>query len=61
VNPDVVKAQIEGAAVFSLTAALYGEITVRNGAVEQSNYHDYWLLQLKDAPQVEVEIINTRK
>ena len=59
VNPDIVKAQIEGGAIFALTAALYGQITVKGGAVEQSNYHDYRLLEFKDAPQVDVEIIDT--
>ena len=59
VNPDGVKAQMEGGAVFGLTAALWGEITIKNGAVEQSNFHDYPLLGLKDTPQVETEIINT--
>jgi isoquinoline 1-oxidoreductase beta subunit len=59
INPDIVKAQIEGGAVFALTAAFYGEITLRGGAVEQSNYHEYRLLEFKDAPHVEVEIINT--
>jgi isoquinoline 1-oxidoreductase beta subunit len=59
VNPDGVKAQMEGGAVFGLTAALFGEISIKNGAVEQSNYHDYPLLGLRDTPQVETEIINS--
>jgi len=57
VNPDIVKAQMEGAVIFGLTAALYGEITIENGRVQQSNFHDYPILTLKDAPPVETEII----
>jgi isoquinoline 1-oxidoreductase beta subunit len=59
VNPDIVRAQIEGGTIFGLTGALYGEITVKNGAVEQSNLHEYRLLGLRDSPDVEVEIINS--
>jgi isoquinoline 1-oxidoreductase beta subunit len=57
VNPDIVKAQMEGAVIFGLTAALYGEITIEKGRVQQSNFHDYPILTLKDAPPVETEII----
>jgi isoquinoline 1-oxidoreductase beta subunit len=60
INPDIVRAQIEGGTIFGLTAALYGEITVEGGAVEQSNFHDYRLVDLGNAPVVEVEIINTQ-
>jgi isoquinoline 1-oxidoreductase beta subunit len=57
VNPDIVKAQIEGGIIFGLNAALYGEITIENGRVQQSNFNDYPILTLKDAPVVETEII----
>ncbi|MEO5926264.1 MAG: molybdopterin cofactor-binding domain-containing protein [Bryobacteraceae bacterium] len=59
VNPDGVKAQMEGGSIFGLTAALLGEITIKDGAVEQSNFHDYRLLGLRDSPNVETEIINS--
>lgn len=59
VNPDLVKAQIEGGVIFALTAAMYGEITIKNGAVKESNFDDYPLLELKEAPHVETEIINS--
>ena len=52
VNPDIVKAQIEGAIIFGLTAALYGEITIEKGRAQQSNFHDYPLLTMKDSPIV---------
>ncbi len=57
INPDIVKAQIEGAIVYGLTAALYGEITIKDGQVEQSNFHDYPMLRLADMPRVETVIV----
>ena len=54
VNPDGVRQQLEGAVVWALSAAYYGEITVQNGRIAQSNFHDYRLLQLPDMPKVEV-------
>ena len=57
VNPDIVKAQVEGAIVFGLSAALYGEITVEKGRVVQSNFHDYPLLRMREMPVVEVYLI----
>jgi isoquinoline 1-oxidoreductase beta subunit len=57
VNPDSVKAQMEGAIIFGLTAALHGEITLDKGQVEQSNYHDYPLLRLAEAPAIHVHLI----
>ncbi len=57
VNPDIVRAQIEGSVIFGLTATLYGEITIEKGRVKQSNFHDHPLLTIKDSPVVETEII----
>jgi len=58
VHPDLVRSQIEGAAVMGLTLAKYGEITFRNGAVEQSNFNDYPLVRIDEAPgQTNVHII----
>ena len=57
VNPDIVKAQIEGGIIFGLTAALFGEITLDSGRVQQSNFHNHPILTLKDSPIVETEII----
>ena len=57
VNPDGIAAQIEGAVVYGLSAALAGAITIKNGAVEQSNFHDYPLLSIDRMPVVEVHII----
>ena len=49
VNPDTVKAQMEGGVIFGITAALWGEITLKNGRVEQSNFHNYRMLRINEA------------
>lgn len=59
VNPDTVVAQMESGIVHGLTAALYGEITIRNGRVEQGNFGDYPLLRLDAMPQVDVHIVTS--
>jgi isoquinoline 1-oxidoreductase subunit beta len=57
VNPLTVELQTESAVVYGLTAALYGEITIANGQVEQSNFNDYPMLRLADMPRVETVIV----
>jgi isoquinoline 1-oxidoreductase beta subunit len=57
VNPDTVRAQIQGAIIFGITAALYGEITLKNGRVEQANFDTYQMLRIDQAPAVEVYIV----
>ncbi len=52
VNPNLVDAQIEGGAIFGMTAMLYGEITIKNGAVAESNFNDYRMVRLVEAPQM---------
>jgi isoquinoline 1-oxidoreductase beta subunit len=59
VNPDTIKAQMESGIVFGLTAALYGIITFKNGRVEQSNFHNYQMLRMKERPEVEVFIVDS--
>ncbi len=54
VNPDNVVAQMQGSAVFMLTAMFWGEITIKDGRVEQSNFHDYAMMRLRQMPKVEV-------
>jgi isoquinoline 1-oxidoreductase beta subunit len=57
VNPDTVRAQLEGATAFGLTAALYGEISFEKGRVKQRNFHDYPLLRINEMPVVEAHIV----
>jgi isoquinoline 1-oxidoreductase beta subunit len=59
VNPDTIKAQLEGGAVFGLTAALYGEITFEKGRVKQRNFHDYPMLRMHEMPEVEAHIVSS--
>ena len=58
-NPDGFIAQIESGIIYGLTAALYGDITIEEGAVVQSNFHDYPMLRIDQAPEISVEIINS--
>jgi isoquinoline 1-oxidoreductase beta subunit len=60
VNPDVVRAQIEGGAMFGVTAVRYGRITVANGRVEQGNFDTYPVLRMAEAPEVEVHIVPSK-
>ncbi|MBD5803508.1 Isoquinoline 1-oxidoreductase subunit beta [Azoarcus sp. Aa7] len=57
VNPDVIRAQMEGGIGFGLSAALSGAITLKDGVVEQSNFHDYPILRIDQMPRIEVHIV----
>ncbi|MEO8453217.1 MAG: molybdopterin cofactor-binding domain-containing protein, partial [Gemmatimonadota bacterium] len=57
VNPNTIAAQVEGAIVYGLTAALHGEITIKDGRVAQSNFHDYPMLRMNEMPVIEVHIV----
>ncbi|WP_316162382.1 xanthine dehydrogenase family protein molybdopterin-binding subunit [Bradyrhizobium sp. SZCCHNRI20481] len=59
VNPDTVVAQVEGGMIFGLTAALYGEITLEKGRVQQSNFHDYRMLRIDQAPKIDVHLVKS--
>ncbi len=57
INPDTVKAQMEGGIIFGLTAALKTEITLKDGRVQQENFHDYQMLRIFESPEIEVHIV----
>ncbi|HEY7635954.1 MAG TPA: xanthine dehydrogenase family protein molybdopterin-binding subunit [Gemmatimonadales bacterium] len=57
INPDTVTAQVEGGIVFGISGALWGEITLKNGRVEQSNFHDYRVLRMNETPAIEVHLV----
>jgi len=61
VNPNIVEAQMESAIAFGLTAVLHGEITMKNGRVQQSNFNNYPLLRLNEMPNIEVYIIQSQE
>jgi isoquinoline 1-oxidoreductase subunit beta len=57
VNPDTVRAQIQSAVIFGITAALHGEITLKDGRVQQTNFDTYQMLRMNEAPAIEVHIV----
>ena len=59
VNPDTITAQLQSGIIFGITAALHGEITLKNGRVEQSNFDDYLMLRINEAPKIDVEVIKS--
>jgi isoquinoline 1-oxidoreductase beta subunit len=60
VNPDTIIAQMEGGIIFGATAALWNEITIDKGRVQQTNFGDYRMMRINEAPKVEVHIVNSR-
>ncbi len=59
VNTNTITAQMEGAAIFGLSLAYYGKITAKGGVIEQSNFHDYQMLRISNAPNINVEIVKS--
>jgi len=59
VNPDTIEAQMQGGIIFGLTAALYSQITIRAGRVEQSNFNDYRMLRINETPEIDVHIVKS--
>jgi isoquinoline 1-oxidoreductase subunit beta len=59
VNPDTIKAQVQSGIIFGVTAALYGEITLKNGRVEQANFDTYQVLRIDEAPAIDVYIVES--
>ena len=59
VNPDTIMAQLQGGHIFGLTAALYGEITLAKGRVQQSNFHDYRMLRIDQTPPIDIHLIKS--
>jgi isoquinoline 1-oxidoreductase beta subunit len=59
VNPDIVVAQLQGGLVFGLSAALWGEVTLKAGRVQQSNFNDYRVLRIDEVPQIDVHVVKS--
>lgn len=59
INPEIVRTQMEGAIIFGLTAALYGDLNLQGGAFKQGNFHDYRIMRMNEAPEVEVIIVDS--
>ena len=61
VNPDGVKAQMESGIIFAITMAMYGEITLKNGEVQQNNFYDYPISRLNESPEINVYIVDSKE
>jgi isoquinoline 1-oxidoreductase beta subunit len=61
VNPDTIRAQMESGIIFGLSAALYGEITIKDGRVEQTNFGDYRVLRINEAPRIDVVLVQSQE
>jgi isoquinoline 1-oxidoreductase beta subunit len=59
VNPNIVKQQLESSIIFGLGAVLYGEITLKDGRVQQSNFHDYQVVRMPESPKIEMHIVES--
>jgi isoquinoline 1-oxidoreductase subunit beta len=59
VNPNVVRQQIEGGLVYGISAALYGKVTIQDGRIEQTNFHDYPVLRMNEMPEIDVIIVDS--
>jgi CO/xanthine dehydrogenase Mo-binding subunit len=57
VNPNTVEAQIQSGIIFGISAALWGEITLKDGRVEQHNFNDYRVLRINEAPVIDVHLV----
>jgi isoquinoline 1-oxidoreductase subunit beta len=59
VNPNIVRQQLEGSIIYGLSAALYGEITLKDGRVQQTNFHDYPVVRMPDSPAIDIHIVDS--
>jgi isoquinoline 1-oxidoreductase subunit beta len=59
VNPDIIMAQLQGGLIFGLTAALWGEVTIEKGRVQQSNFNDYRMLRIDETPPIDIHVIKS--
>jgi isoquinoline 1-oxidoreductase beta subunit len=59
VNPDTVEAQIQSSVIFGLSAALWGEITIDKGRVQQNNFHQYRVMRNNEAPQIDIVLVKS--
>ncbi len=59
VNPDIIVAQMQSGIIFGITAVLWGEITLKNGRVEQSNFDNYRIMRIYETPKIDVEVVKS--
>jgi len=61
INPDTIRAQMESGIIFGLSAALFGEITLKDGRVEQTNFGDYRVLRINETPRIDVHLVRNQE
>jgi isoquinoline 1-oxidoreductase beta subunit len=61
VNPNIVRQQLESSIIFGLGAVLYGEITLKDGRVQQSNFHDYQVVRMPESPAIEMHVVDSNE
>jgi isoquinoline 1-oxidoreductase subunit beta len=59
VNPNIVRQQLESSIIFGLGAVLYGEITLKDGRVQQSNFHDYPVVRMPESPRIDIHLVDS--
>jgi isoquinoline 1-oxidoreductase beta subunit len=59
VNPNIVRQQLEGSIIFGLSAALYGEVTLKDGRVQQTNFHNYPVVRMPDSPAIDIHLVES--
>ena len=59
VNPNIVRQQLEGSIIYGLSAVLYGEITLKDGRVQQTNFHDYPMVRMPESPAIEMHLVDS--
>jgi isoquinoline 1-oxidoreductase beta subunit len=61
INPNIVKQQLEGSIIYGLSAALSGEITLKDGRVQQSNFHNYPVVRMSESPVIEMHLVESNE
>jgi isoquinoline 1-oxidoreductase beta subunit len=61
VNPNIVRQQLEGSIIYGLSAALYGEVTLKDGRVQQTNFHNYPVVRMPDSPVIDIHLVDSEE
>jgi isoquinoline 1-oxidoreductase beta subunit len=61
VNPNIVRQQLEGSIIYGLSAVLHGEITLKEGRVQQTNFHDYAVVRMPESPAIEMHLVESEE
>jgi isoquinoline 1-oxidoreductase beta subunit len=61
INPNIIRQQIEGGLVYGISAALYGKVTIQDGRIEQTNFHDHPVLRMNEMPEIEVIVVDSKE